>query len=179
MNIKNTKKALIIIDYQNEWIDKESEYYLGDIYKKIQKLNKLMADCRDKNIPIIFITHEDIESEKAFKPDTKNTEIMEEVSYKDGEDIWIKKIKISAFYQTKLEEKLKELNVGELIITGILTNLCVRSCISDAYDRDYKITVIVDTCVATSDEMHEFTINDLKETRPEIEFIEADDFGKI
>lgn len=164
------QKALIIIDYQNEWIDKNSEYYIGDIYDKIKKLNKLIADCRNKNIPIIFVTHEDPDSEKEFKPDTKNTEIMEEIDYKDEKDIWIKKTKISAFYNTDLEAKLEELNAGELIITGILTNLCVRSCICDACDRDYKITVVTDTCAAFSDEIHDFTIKDLKETRPEIEF---------
>lgn len=170
------QKALIVIDYQNEWIDKNSEYYVGDILDKIDKLNKLIADCRGKNIPIIFITHEDLESEKEFKPNSKNTEIMEGVDFRKDRDIWIRKNRISAFYKTDLEDKLKKLGAGELIITGILTNLCVRGCISDAYDRDYKITVIADICAAFSDEIHEFTIKDLKETRPEIEFKKLADF---
>jgi nicotinamidase-related amidase len=171
-------KVLIIVDYENEWIDKNSKYYVGDISEKINKLNKLIKFCREKSIPIIFTTHIEPESKTAFAENTERVEIIKDVDFQSGKDILIKKNKISPFFKTELEERLKELNADELIITGILTNLCVRSCISDAYDRDYKITVITDTCVAFSDDVQEFTFKDLKNTRPEIEFVTVGEFIK-
>ena len=100
------------------------------------------------------------------------------MTFDQKKDILIKKNKISPFFKTELDEKLKKLNADELIITGILTNLCVRSCISDAYDRDYKITVITDTCVAFSNDIQEFTFEDLKNTRSELNFLTVDEFIK-
>jgi len=172
------RKALIIVDYENEWINKNSEYYVGDISKKITKLNKLIKFCRKKSIPIIFTTHVEPGSRTAFAEGTERVEIIKELDFQPKKDILIKKNKISPFFKTKLEQILRKLNVKELIITGILTNLCVRSCVSDAYDRDYRIIVIKDTCVAFSDKIQKFTFRDLKDTRPEIEFLTVNEFVK-
>ena len=172
------KKALIAIDYVNEWTDKNSDYYVGNISDKIEKLNKLIEFCRQREVPIIFTRHIEPESKTAFVKGTDNVKIIKGINYQKDKDTLITKNKISPFYNTELGTKLKELKSNELIITGILTNLCVRSCISDAYDRDYKITVISDTCVAFTKEAHEYTFKDLKDTRPEIEFLTVDEFIK-
>ena len=39
--------------------------------------------------------------------------------------------------------------------------------------------IITDTCVAFSKEIHDFTLKDLKETRPEIKFTTLNEFIKI
>ena len=169
-------EALIVVDYENEWINKDSAYYVGDISDKPQKLNKLIMFCRRKDIPIIFTRHIELDSEETFVSGTESVEIIKEIDFQRDKDILITKNKISPFYKTQLESKLKELAADELIITGILSNLCVRSLISDAYDRDYRIVVITDTCVAFSNKIHDFTMQDLKETRDEIEFKTVDEF---
>jgi len=46
----------------------------------------------------------------------------------------------------------------------------------DAYDRDFKITIIKDCCRAFDAETHEFTIKDLKATREEIEMVNVNEF---
>lgn len=169
-------KALILVDYENEWIDSKSDYFVGDISGKIARLNKLIWFCRKKNIPIIFTTHIEPGSVDAFAAGTNKVKIIKGIDFQEGKDTLIKKHKISPFFKTNLEKKLKALKASELIITGILTNLCVRSLVSDAYDRGYKITVIKDACTALSDKAHEFTLQDLKDTRPEIEFLNAGEF---
>lgn len=164
-------RVLIVVDYQNEWVDKNSEYFVGDVSEKIEKLNELISRSRASSIPIIFTVHVEQDSQEEFAEETSKVEVIKGVDFQPEKDILIKKYKISPFYQTELESKLKELDATELLITGILTNLCVRSLTQDAYDRDYQIKVITDTCVAFSEETHNFTIKDLKETRPEIEFL--------
>jgi nicotinamidase-related amidase len=44
------------------------------------------------------------------------------------------KNKISPFYNRDLERILKEMKPDDLVVAGIMTNLCVRSAVSDAYD---------------------------------------------
>ena len=167
--------ALVIIDYQKEFINSDSGYFVGDVNEKIEKLNKLIKSFRDQNFPIIFTAHIDPESEDEFKEGTESVEIIEDLDFQKDKDILITKNKISPFFKTELETKLKELGVEEVVVTGFLTNLCVRSFIADAYDRGYSIKVVEDTCAALDQETHDFTIKDFKNTRPEIEFVGAKD----
>lgn len=168
-------KALIIVDFENEWTDKKSEYYLGDISGTINKTNRLINFCRKKNFKIIFTAHVEKDSDSAFAENSKNVEIISSLRRQKSDTI-ITKNKISPFYKTNLEKDLS--GIKELVVCGILTNLCVRSLVQDAYDRDFKITVIKDCCLAFDTETQEFTFKDLKATREEIEFLDLDKFLK-
>ncbi len=168
-----TNKALVLIDFENEWINEESEYFVGDITETINRVNKLICHCRNKNYKIIFIRHVEKDSEEEFAENSNNVEIMKEVN-KEESDVLITKYKISPFYQTNLEEELT--GIEEVIVSGILTNLCVRSFIQDAYDRDFSIKVIKDCCVSFDKETQDFTFKDLKKTREEIEFLNLSEF---
>ena len=166
-------KALILVDFEKEWIDKNSEYFVGDTTKLIENTNKLIDFCRKNNYKIIFTTHIEEDSNEAFAPNSKNIEIIDELN-KQNSDILITKNRISPFYKTNLEKHLEW--ISGIVIAGILTNLCVRSLAQDAYDRDFEITIIKDCCKAFDEKTHNFTIKDLKETREEIKFVNVDKF---
>ena len=170
-----SSKALILVDFEKEWLSEDSDYFVGDITKVIGRVNRLIDFCRKDGYKIIFIVHIEKDSDNEFAENSENVEIMNEINKKD-EDVTIKKYKISPFLNTSLEGNLH--GVEEVVICGILTNLCVRSTIQDAYDRDFKIKVIKDCCVAFDDKTQEFTFKDLKATREEIEFLAADEFIK-
>jgi len=170
-----TSKALILVDFEKEWTDKSSDYFVGDISDLIKKINKLIDFCRKNNYKIIFTTHVEKDSDSAFAPNSKNVEIIKEL-HRQNSDVLITKNKISPFYKTNLDKHLE--GIDEIVICGILTNLCVRSLAQDAYDRDFKITIIKDCCRAFDVETHEFTIKDLKATREEIEFLNLNEFTK-
>src|SRR3972149_243255 len=161
-----SNKALVLVDFESEWTDKESDYFVGDISGLIKKTNKLIDYCRKRGYKIIFTAHVEKDSDSEFAEGSKNVEIIEELHKK----------KISPFYKTNLEKELKGIN--EIIICGILTNLCVRSLAQDAYDRMYKIKIIKDCCIAFDEETHNFTLKDLKATREEIEILNLEDFIK-
>lgn len=103
-----------------------------------------------------------------FAPGSKNAELFSGL-HKEPNDAVNEKHRISPFYKTNLESEL--MGIKDIIVRGILTNLCVRSTVQDAYDRDFNIKIISDSCVAMNNEVHEFTLKDLKETRPEIDIV--------
>jgi len=166
-------KALLLVDLENEWLDKKSDYFVGDISMILARTNWLIDICRKRGYKIIFITHIEKGSDSAFAENSRNVELIEGL-HKRKDDPLIKKNKISPFYKTTLA---KELNgVKEMAVSGILSNLCVRSTIQDAYDRDFNITVVKDCCASFNKKTQDFTFADLKFTRPEIEFVNLKDF---
>lgn len=167
--------ALILVDFENEWINPKSPEYLGDISKVIQKTNSLLSFCRKKDFKIIFTRHVEQDSKDAWSEKSDGTKLVKELDKKNS-DIIITKHKVSSFFKTDLEKHLK--GIDEIIVCGILTNLCVRSLIQDAYDRDFNIKVIKDCCATYDKKTQEFTFKDLKATREEIEFFDLNEFLK-
>jgi nicotinamidase-related amidase len=166
-------KALILVDFENEWMDPRSEYYVSDLSQVLDNTNRLIDHCRPLGYKIIFTTHIEKGSAGPFAGNTKNVEIISSM-HKKSPDMLIRKFKISPFYKTDLEKELK--GVDEIVVAGILTNLCVRSLVQDAYDREFDITIISDCCIAMDKKTHEFTLKDLKETREEIKIMDLKEF---
>lgn len=164
--------ALLIIDFQEEWRDKKSDYYLGQFKTQLRNASLLVEYFHREKWPVIFTRHVESGSTTAFAEGTKNTQIASELKVGPTDHV-LRKNKISPFYNTDLDRILKELAPEELVIGGIMTNLCVRSAVSDAYDRDYRIRVVTDACVSDSSDASEFTFKDLKKTRPEVEFMKT------
>ena len=54
----------------------------------------------------------------------------------------------NSFFNTELDEYLKEKNIENLVITGMMTHMCVDSTTRAARDLGYKCVVIKDTCAA-------------------------------
>jgi nicotinamidase-related amidase len=50
-----------------------------------------------------------------------------------------------------LDELLREFKVEAVILTGVLTNICIQHTAADAYFRGYKITVPRDCVDALTD----------------------------
>ena len=98
-----TETALVLIDFQQEWTNTQSEYYVGDIQEVIAKVNYLMDHCRARGYKIIFTKHREIDSLESFGPETK---IISSLKI-NNEDTVIIKNKISPFYNTSLEKELQ------------------------------------------------------------------------
>ena len=165
-------RALLVIDWQKEYIDKNSGYYVNsNLEKETSSLNEIIIKWREKDYPVIFIRHNETEGENFLKG-SKNAELQDALNVSTT-DYFTDKHHISSFYKTNLEKILEDNQISELYICGILTNLCVRSAISDAYDRGFNIKVIKDLCISFNPEIQTFTIEDIKNTRPEVKMISS------
>jgi ureidoacrylate peracid hydrolase len=78
--------------------------------------------------------------------DTWNSDIVNELKPEPA-DMVIYKSRFSGFYQTELDNKLKDLSARYLIFTGCTTSVCVESTIRDAMFRDYSPVLLAD-CTA-------------------------------
>jgi nicotinamidase-related amidase len=81
------------------------------------------------------------------------SEIHESVAPEKNEKV-ILKHRYSAFYNTDLETILRCLQIEDLLIVGIMTNMCCESTARDAYYRDYRVFLPADATGSINEEMH-------------------------
>lgn len=158
-------KALVVIDMENEWFNPSSEYFIGESVSLIKQTNKLIDYARKSGYKIIFTTHIEKGAEDAFIEGAENTAIITSL-HKHKDDPVLAKYHISPFFETPLDILLT--GVDTVLIAGVLTNLCVRMMAEECYDRGLGVTIISDCCQAFYIKAHDFTLKDLRETRPDI-----------
>ena len=83
---------------------------------------------------------------KILIKDTWNTEILSQLVPLEG-DIVVSKHRFSGFFETDLDEILRERGITSLIFTGCTTSVCVESTLRDAFFRDYHCLLLED-CTA-------------------------------
>lgn len=75
---------------------------------------------------------------------TPGIEVIKELVHPS--DLIVEKNRDSGFYETVLDDKLQELGVKTVVVTGISTQVCVQTTAADAFFRGYKVWVPED-CV--------------------------------
>ncbi len=83
-----------------------------------------------------------------------DADVIDELAPWDGEFV-IDKPRYDAFLGTRLEQLLRGLGVTDLIVTGVVTNVCVESTTRSGYMRDYRMTVVADCVTAQTQRLHE------------------------
>ena len=74
------------------------------------------------------------------------------------DDLRVDKVRFDAFQWTSLEPLLRGLSVTELLICGVVTNLCVETTVRSAFMRDFPVTLVEDACAAKTSRLHELSI---------------------
>ncbi len=166
--IKNQSTALLVVDMQNYFLDPDSHAFIPSAKAIIPNIKLLIKTCLQFDIPVIFTQHinnvqnagmmniwwDDIITEN----DTLS-KINEEVYITNL--IIIKKTQYNAFYKTRLEQELKQLNKTQLIICGVMTNLCCETTVRESFVRGFEPFLPIDATAAYNFDFHLSTIKNL------------------
>ena len=141
--------ALLIIDIQNDYFEGGTMTLVGTEKASLNArkiLNKFRTDC----LPVVHIQHiATRQTATFFLPQTRGAEIHENVKPKEVEKIIVKHYP-NSFRETELLEYLKELDVNNLVICGMMTHICIDSTTRAAKDYGFNCSIIGDAC-ATKD----------------------------
>ena len=153
-----SKQALIVIDIQNEYFENGALPLVNPEAASL-KARKVLDHFRAHNLPIAHIQHvsADPEALPIFVEGTSGVEIHENVKPVNGEKIF-QKYYPNSFRETGLLDYLKENDVTEVVITGMMTHMCVDATTRAAFDYGYKCTVLGDTCASRDLEINGKTV---------------------
>lgn len=92
---------------------------------------------------------------------TWGAQIVDDLHH-DETDHYLTKRRFSAFFATDLDLLLRELDVRTAIITGVMTNICVRATVHDASFHGYRVIVPSDCGATTSQRDQDSTLDDIR-----------------
>ncbi len=141
----------VVIDDQNDFLHPDGWYAthgidIAHMRRVIEPTKVLNAECRKRGIPILWTRHGSrgiddggpfmakrvLLPEGGLRIDTWGYEILDELDVRP-EDWIVAKTRLSAFFQTNLEQILRALGAETVLITGVLTNQCVGATCKDAH----------------------------------------------
>jgi len=149
------KTAVLVIDMINDFVT--GVFKNERAMKIIPNVKRLLEFSRKQGVSIVYATdahllNVDTEFEVWGPHAVKGSwgaEIIDELKPKKG-DFHVLKRKYSAFQGTDLDMLLRELKVDTLILTGVVTDICIQHTAADAFFRGYKIIIPKD-CVEAVD----------------------------
>lgn len=164
------KHAILVIDMLNDFIGEDAPLRCpgGDeIIPGLQRLFKWVRAREDDEIHLVHIqeAHRKNDADFRVRPrhavaGTHGSDFIKEL-YPEGDEYIIPKRRHSAFAHTDLDLYLKEEGIDTVVVTGVWTNVCVRSTATDALANAYKVITLSDGVHSKTQEMHEYGLNDL------------------
>lgn len=76
-------------------------------------------------------------------------------------DFHVVKRRYSGFFQTDLDLTLRDLQIESLVVMGVVTNICVRSTVHDAFFLGYKVVIPQDCVAATGPREQDSSLYDI------------------
>ncbi|KAK4492937.1 hypothetical protein RD792_000264 [Penstemon davidsonii] len=155
--------ALLVIDVQN---------HFTSIAKPIlPALNTTINLCRRASVPVFFTRHcHKSQSDygmlhewwdgEIIHDGTPDSQFIPDLDRRESESVILKNT-YSAFRDTDLEEKLLEIGVKEVIVTGVMTNLCCETTARDAFVRGFRVFFSTDATATSSAELHQATLKNM------------------
>jgi nicotinamidase-related amidase len=152
------KQALLLIDIQNDYFPGGAMELAGSSAAAAQA-GKLLQAFRQKALPVIHIQHISTRPGATFfLPDTAGVQIHEGIAPEIGEAIFQKHYP-NSFRETPLREHLRERQISELVIAGMMTHMCVDTTTRAAADLGFQCVLAHDACAARALSFNGITVS--------------------
>jgi isochorismate hydrolase len=156
------RMAVLLLDCQ--------EYFRGLLSPILDNITKLIQASREMNIPLFFTQHGHLPGEDPnmldswwadiIMKDSNEARLLHELGIEENDTI-IPKNTYSAFHKTDLEQQLRDRQIKDLVIGGVMTNLCCETSARDAFVRNFRIFFLADGTSTSSPDFHLATLRNL------------------
>lgn len=155
--------ALLLLDVINTFDFPQGEALLKAALPLVPRLLNLKARCYALGIPVIYVNDHFGRWRSDFSAVVEGCQNSQAIGGEfvrplvpGPEDYFVFKPMHSGFYQTALDLLLAHLGAGNLIITGLASNICVLATAQDAHMRGYRLWLPPDGMAACSLDDHDY-----------------------
>jgi len=174
------KKALIIIDYTNDFVATDGKLTCGIPAQDIDNnISNIVEEFSANNDFIVIASDYHTENDQ-YNPETKmfpahcisettgcklygNT-FKEVNKIKPEQLIEIEKTRYSSFSGTNLDMKLRERDIKDIYLVGVCSDICVLHTAIDAYNLGYNLYIYEKGIASFNSAGHDFAIQHFKDT---------------
>ena len=143
------KTALLIIDIQNDYFP-GGKHPLVNPLEAAKKAYMILQCFREHGGHHVHIQHIARESDATFFiSGDRGTDIHDSVAHFEGEPI-VYKHEPNSFLNTNLLELLQSWEIERVVVTGMMTHMCVDATARAASDFGFQVIIAEDAC-ATRD----------------------------
>lgn len=163
--------AALVVDMLNDFLKPGGKMILEGGNILVPPMRRLLEKARRTKVPVIYVNDSHrpgLKEDREFKKraehcieGTWGAQVVDELKPQNG-DVIITKRRFSGFFETDLDLTLRDLQVDTLIVMGVVTNICVRSTIHDAFFRGYRVIVPKDCVMATGEREQESSLYDIE-----------------
>ena len=138
INLNPTNTALLVIDVQNGLFSRPTRIYKAQ--QLLENINCLCDQFAQKDGTVFFIQHS---NQKLLIKDSEAWQFHPELKV-DEKDLVIHKTHGNAFEETELKDELDARGINNLVITGLVTNGCVKATSIGGHDLGYRVVLVED-----------------------------------
>jgi len=172
-------RALLVVDMQNGFCHPEGSFAriglgLEGADTAVRNAAVAVGQARQAGLPVVYTRHlyrpGRADEGRALKQNsaalagvnglaagTWDADVVDELGCRPG-DLIVDKVRFDAFQWTSLEPLLHGLGVAELVVCGVVTNICVETTIRSAFMRDFPVIMLADCCAAATRRLHELSV---------------------
>ena len=143
------KTALVLIDIQRDYFPSGRMELVGSLDAS-REAGRLLGWFRANSLPVVHIQHISTrEDAPFFLPGTEGIDFHDEVRPVAGETV-VEKHFPNAFRDTSLAEWLESRNIDELVVSGMMSHMCIDATVRAAFDKGYSCLVAHDASATRS-----------------------------
>lgn len=158
------QSALLVIDMQNYFLGSRVASLVGPGKAILPNVRRLIDHYQENGRPVIYTRHVHAQDgsdlgilgqwwDENVMEGTEEAEIHESLTPRPDEKVIVKN-RYSAFCGTDLEEILSSSDVREVVISGVMTNICCESTAREAFFRDIWVKFVADATTTVTEAMH-------------------------
>lgn len=160
--------ALLILDMQRYFLDPGSHAFVPSAPAIVPVIERLAGAFRGAGRPVIATRHVNTPEGAGMmgawwgdliEPGAAQAELDPKIEALADEVI--RKTRYDAFHGSALQEALAKRGIRQLVITGVMTHLCVETTARAAFVRDYAVFVPADATATYNREFHRATLLNL------------------
>ncbi|MCA1029848.1 cysteine hydrolase [Bacillus timonensis] len=169
MELRGKKHAVVVIDMLNDFIGPKATLRCENGEAIVPKIREVVDFAHETGIQVIHVQEAHRKNDRDFRvrpvhaiKGTWGSQFIDELQPdEDKGDYVVQKRRHSAFSFTDFDLFCREEEIDTIVLTGVWTNVCVRSTASDALYHGYNVICLSNATASKDDDMHVSGLRDI------------------